>query len=160
MDGPREVQLCLGATVGCCGEGFLSPCWRLWWLGVSPRPESDGGTTEASPRDIQVTFDLIDPDFSGLRISPNDVCGGRGGYSDIDFGTSVTVRDETGTLIGSGTLGRGELVGSACRFKAVIDGVTSEASFYEVEVGSRGSLVYSNDELRSRGWLVSASLGD
>lgn len=100
------------------------------------------------------TFTLID---SGIRGS-DDNCFGSGGYDDIQAGVSVTVRDGGGSLLATGRLGPGvrqELV--TCTFEFEVPSLPM-SDFYSVEVGRRGELSYSFDELDSMGWRVAFSL--
>lgn len=95
-----------------------------------------------------------------------EFCSGRGGYDDIQVGTNVTIKDGTGTIIGTGSLGRGraaEPVGVenyalGCEFSFRVPDVR-KAAFYEVEVSHRGGLTFSYDELKTKGWFVRATLG-
>lgn len=91
-------------------------------------------------------------------------CSGLGGYSDMDAGADVTVKDQDGSLIATGSLGPGEISFledpfRACAFRFTVNGVP-DASFYEVEVGRRGGLTYSKAEMEAQDWTVEASLGD
>ncbi len=46
----------------------------------------------------------------------------------------------------------------ACEYPILVKDVP-RADFYEIEVGRRGSLKYSIDQLRAMGWNVSFKLG-
>lgn len=111
-------------------------------------------------------------------------CSGEGGYSDIDEGQQVVVKDAEGRTLAKGNLGAGRLVGfpeatsgndedtdsdpdrsaaddldfSYCQFKFTVEDVP-EADFYAVSVGRRGELTYSYAEMKKRDWKVSFSLG-
>jgi Protein of unknown function (DUF2510) len=101
------------------------------------------------------TFDLYDAD------SADSNCFGQGGYSDIGPGTPVTVTNENGTVIGTASLGHGSSSGgNDCTFTYGIDGLPSNASQYLIEVGSRGNVGYSHDQMVESGWAVSTKLGD
>lgn len=139
---------------------------------------SGGGGKETQT--ITGTFTLFD---IGGVIGGHESCSGDGGYSDIDAGMPVTVRDGDGTIVGGTSTRhstRDELVaslteeensgvdeaeelldgleGSICtlRFEVEVD----DADFYEVEVGNRGSLSYRKAELAERDWVVEFSLGN
>ncbi|MEJ7765634.1 MAG: hypothetical protein WKF86_09075 [Acidimicrobiales bacterium] len=90
-------------------------------------------------------------------------CYGAGGYSDIGTGTAVTVKNEAGTLIASGSLRQGNTSGlnefRVCVFRFEVAGVP-DAKFFQVEVSRRGGLTYSKAEMVSKAWNVHASLGD
>jgi hypothetical protein len=88
-------------------------------------------------------------------------CVTEGGYSDVGPGTSVTVEDETGRVVGVGTLGEGRLdYGSeaVCVFPFTVVGVP-RAAFYTVSVGRRGGLAFSFEDLSSQGWFAGLTLG-
>jgi hypothetical protein len=87
-------------------------------------------------------------------------CYGRGGYSDIKSGVSVTVRDGTSAILATGSLSDGQrsATGGRCTFTFRIPNI-KQADFYSVEVGRRGSLSYSFAEMRSNNWSVAFSLG-
>jgi hypothetical protein len=130
---------------------------------------------------ISGTFTLFD--IGGINGSPTS-CSGEGGYSDVDAGMPVTIRDGDGTIVGSTSTRnatQSELVaslvddgddtsedeaedliesldGSFCTlvFEAEVD----DAEFYEVEVGTRGSLSFRKSELEDENWNVGFTLGD
>ena len=118
-----------------------------------------GRATESS-HTIKGEMTLIDFD-SFRRMSVGASCSGDGGYSDIDEGATVSVKNQSGTLIGSGRLGPGKIEGDvlkACVFPFEVTGV-KDAEFFQVEVSRRGGLSYSKADMEQKGWTVSASLG-
>lgn len=98
-------------------------------------------------------FTLLD--FDGWSGDP---CSGDGGYDDIRAGLHVTVRDQTGTVLGTGALEGGTPLTAWCTFTFTVDALP-KADFYSVEVGRRGELTYSFEELESSEWTVYLSLG-
>ena len=110
------------------------------------------------PYEIRGEFTL--KEGSGKMGVPG--CSGTGGYDDIEYGLSVTVRDGSGHVLGTGRLGEGKLVGSylpkSCIFEFSVGGLP-EVKFYAVEVGRRGELIYSFEEMRATNWRVAFSLG-
>lgn len=105
--------------------------------------------SDARKVDVAGVFMLNDSD-SALQN-----CEGQGGYSDIFPGTSVTIRDEQGKIVGSTSLGRGESFGDYCLYTIAPTQVSS-SNFYTVEVSHRGQVTLEKDELGS----MSLSLGD
>lgn len=103
------------------------------------------------------TMTVSSSEFYGKN--DGDFCTGEGGYSDIQFGTSVTVTNEAGKVIGTAILGEGSVETNTCVFNFSVDDVNS-ADYYSIEVGRRGKLTYSNEEFESRDWTASATLGD
>jgi len=109
---------------------------------------------------IRGEMTLMDYD-SFRRMSAGSSCSGDGGYSDMDEGATVSVKNQSGTLIGSGHLGAGKIEGDvlkACVFPFEVKGV-KDAQFFQVEVGRRGGLSYSKADMEQKDWTVSASLG-
>jgi hypothetical protein len=102
-------------------------------------------------------------DYGSFRYDKiGDSCSGDGGYSDIDEGATVSVKNQSGTLIGSGRLGPGTVQGGStlkwCVFPFEVGGV-KDAEFFQVEVSHRGGLSYSKAEMQANDWTVHASLG-
>jgi hypothetical protein len=102
------------------------------------------------------TFTLIDSGFSSGKV-----CSGDGGYSDIDFGSNVTVYDGSGKILATGILGIG--IGtsySRCVFPVEISEKVPTKDFYAIEVTRRGKVTYSKSQLEEQDWEVSLTLGD
>lgn len=78
------------------------------------------------------------------------------GYSDLTDGTVVSIKDQTGTLLGSGVLSNGTL-GAGVTFDFTVADVP-EAEFYQVEIADRGELPYSLQQLEDAYWTVAASI--
>lgn len=127
-------------------------------------------TTTLPPNPVITgSFTLIDADVAGTW----NACAGTNGYDDFGPGMNVTVRDGEGKIVGVGNtealteadrtgiwaddveFSEGSTV--SCVVKFTVEVKPSE--FYSVEVGSRGELTYSADELEASGWHVELSLG-
>ena len=102
----------------------------------------------------------IDGEFTLFASTegPATNCYGTGGFSDISQGLSVTVRNESGTILATDRLGPGRRVGNRCAFTFTVTGI-AKSDFYSIEVGRRGDLTYSHDEMVRNEWRVAASLG-
>ncbi len=89
-------------------------------------------------------------------------CAGTGGYDDMTAGAPVTVKNEAGSVIGTGSLGQGvsdpNYPTVACDFSFTISDL-ADAKFYSVEVSHRGAINYSKADLDKAGWKISLSLG-
>jgi len=132
-------------------------------------------------RTIQGKFELFSA--GDVRGSATD-CEGTGGYSDVDEGMPVTVRDQRGNIVGSSATRHAESLdelarrlgdsdkpadvsrahelitqsrGIACVL--LFDVEVGNADFYEIEVGRRGKISYSKKELEQRKWRVTLTLG-
>lgn len=101
-------------------------------------------------------------------------CAGRGGYSDIIQGATVTVTDQTGTIIATTGLAAGAMSTSSntldrpqpavpvvddrtCQFAFSVK--VPQRAFYGIEVTRRGKLTYSAAELTKVGNYVEMTLG-
>jgi hypothetical protein len=85
-------------------------------------------------------------------------CQGTGGYSDIGPGTGATLKDGEGKILATATLGSGSGTLITCTFTFTFTNVP-EVPFYSFEVGRRGALTYSLDDMKNRGWALGATLG-
>ncbi len=131
---------------------------------------------------ISGSFVLLD--LYGIEGS-NDDCSGAGGYDDFGAGMDVTVRDGAGELIGrtdtrnapeselADYLSRAEdgefdtpdeaeeflqeAEGSVC--VVLFDVEATAADYYEIEIGSRGDLSFSAEDLAESDGMVSLVLG-
>jgi hypothetical protein len=114
----------------------------------------------APTQSITGSFTLIS---SGIFAAGTPECSGEGGYSDIRPGLQVTVKNGSGSIIGKSSLGPNEYSGEnanvVCKYSFKINNVP-KADFYQIEVGSRGALSYSFEELRKQDWNVAFSLGN
>lgn len=110
------------------------------------------GTPRTSTRhDVHGTLTVANAALGGI-------CVDQPGYADIRAGAPVTLRDEGGTIIGTGTLGPGAAAGGGCEFAFTIPAVP-ERPFYSVEVSHRGQVTSSLADLAATGWRFALSLG-
>lgn len=89
-------------------------------------------------------------------------CNGTGGYDDLTGGAPVTVKNENGSVIATGSLDEGVSDTTyptvSCHFSFTIPNLP-DAKFYSIEVTHRGALTYSQDQLKSKDWKVDLSIG-
>jgi hypothetical protein len=133
---------------------------------VSAVSSSVAGAATAKSDQHTIIGYLSLQEAGGYFLGP---CHGSGGYVDIDQGTPVTVRDESGDVIGEGKFGTGKPTGaaiggklgyhSACVFKFVVRNVPVSAT-YTFQVSKRGGLTYTYQELARSKWQLGAVLGD
>lgn len=115
--------------------------------------------TGDSERPLTVKLQLLD--FDG----GSDCDGGSGGYDDIGPGMPITVKDQDGKLIGSGSLpdsGESQDVDGVtygCIWSVAVM-VPDDAQQYAVEGGSRGAVTYSQETLADHDWTAELSIGD
>ncbi|MFI9615370.1 hypothetical protein ACIHCM_27455 [Streptomyces sp. NPDC052023] len=159
-------------TVLAIGVGLGAAVVGACWAGVSLADENESGSPEAgATRSPSATAELPEDAMApfstdgtltvaelGPGLDPGELCSGTGGYSDIDFGTQVTVTDAVGTLVAMGSLGFGEKTEQGCQFPFTVDDITPGSKFYTVEVSHRGGLTQTEEELRAGG--LGFTLGD
>lgn len=81
-------------------------------------------------------------------LTGGGTCFGDGGYSDLQPGAQVVVRDAQGATVAAGSLGpgarpKGERYRNVmCEFPFTVEGVPSGGDLYSVEVGSRGEVTF------------------
>jgi len=106
---------------------------------------------------INGTFVLNGDSDSILTLGTT--CWGDDGYSDLAPGMPITVKDESGKILGATSLGTGTGNSSRCTFTFVLDGV-GDANIYSVEGGRRGAVSYPRSQLEDSGWTVALSIGN
>lgn len=115
-------------------------------------PESPAAASTSAPPVRAVAGTLII--YDSFTWSSETGCVGTGGYDDIHAGTQVVITDSAGVPIALGKLDEGELEGRVpgvisdiCRFTFSISQVPTGKGFYGVEVGHRGGVQYSEQEI-------------
>jgi hypothetical protein len=85
-------------------------------------------------------------------------CAGTAGYDDIKAGLQVTVKNEAGTVIGTGEFGSGTItIDGPCEFHFAVPNVP-KAAFYQIEAGHRGMIRYSYAQMQDNNWKVASTL--
>jgi hypothetical protein len=122
--------------------------------------------TASPPMSVTGRLDLTALDGSHFNVDlpegggQDKPCVGYGGYSDINQGAQVTIRDEKGTVVGAGQLGAGTLDVSSkpplCQFTWSVKDVPRGHSYYQLEVSHRGALELKEEQLRG---VVLSTLG-
>jgi len=177
--------ICVALLVAACGGAAATP----QIIYITPPPPSAGPVQEATPstaptrrptteptlatHDITVKMAVRGQPFgeSGtlLGVGENG-CETRGGYSDIGPGMQATIHNPAGDVIGFATFetpglrtqsmeGPLGLVPTECTFTTLVRDVP-EAESYGIEVGSRGTVQFSDDELAAAAWFAELSIGD
>ena len=151
---PRTRRRLLIGVIG----GIIAVC-----AGIATLVAITGGSASAGKQTLTGQFILIDSDILGDW----DSCFGSGGYDDFGAGMDVTVTDGDGKIIATATTenitSTDEDADTAkdadflCAVKFATE--VPKVPFYEIEVGSRGDLSYSQEELAAEDWHVQLSLG-
>jgi hypothetical protein len=86
------------------------------------------------------------------------------GYADIQAGTPVVVRDTSGAVVGSATLGDGTLRQQPlrgrdddCLFRFSL--TVPDRAEYRIEVGTRGTVRFSQADLERAHWTANLTIG-
>ena len=86
-------------------------------------------------------------------------CKGLGPYDDLLGGTVVTVVDETGATVATGSLDIGKVADrSTCEFAVVVQDVP-RADRYQLAIDGRPVGAFTYGDLEARGWQVALTLG-
>jgi len=108
---------------------------------------------------VKGSFSLLDKspsEYSTPITVSGSTCSGSGGYSDIDQGTQVTVKNGKGEVLTTTTLGAGSGGRYVCTFPFSFQ-ITEGEDRYVVTVSRRGDMSYSFNDLKSTG--VALQLG-
>ena len=116
-----------------------------------PRESSNQPPTH----DITVTIALYGYDNI---VGTGSLCMGTGGFDDMGFGTSITVMDQAGVVIGTGMIETTTRHNETCTLSGVVRDVP-EVSFYQFKISHRGAPSYSLQEMKDANWVVELSLG-
>lgn len=140
----------VGVVVVLAGVGLvaLQP-----WKSSSSKGSGSAASATPSPSTTTVRGEFVLYDSDMYSCSPSS------GYSDIGSSTPVTLKNESGTLIGSTSLGFGTGSGSTCTWSYSFPGVSTDFTYYTVSVGRRGDITNSHSEMVTNGWKFSTSLG-
>lgn len=138
--------------------------------GGSGESEEDAAATGPSTQTIQGELQLTGGVHELFDIGESDefACAppSDSGYSDIQEGAQVVVRDGEGSTLATSSLEEGRAYGTQseafqgpCVFSFEVRDVP-ESDFYTIEVSHRGEITYSREELESAGWTAELTLGD
>ncbi|MGV0736115.1 DUF732 domain-containing protein [Mycobacterium syngnathidarum] len=136
------------------------------------RQLEDGGAQQGLPAD-KIAVDMFCPNFSkGFRVlekttvtgtfalsdnaglegimSDGTTCQGANGYSDVNPGTIVIVKNGRGDVLATTTLGTGKGSAASCVFTFSVP-LTEGEDRYVLSVGRRGEFSYSFEQLVAKG---------
>lgn len=139
-------------------SALLAACSTLPSTHPPESAPSEGVTGNLLLTDSGGTFGSGSGPFGPIA---GQACDGVGGYSDIAAGSSVVVKDASGTIIGSATLRDGVTVGTAgnqCNFMFAL--ILPQSSFYQFQIGNRAGVTYSLAQMKQANWTISLSLGN
>ncbi|MGV9245951.1 hypothetical protein [Streptomyces sp. NPDC003710] len=128
----RPGPLSAGLVGLALGAGIVGGAWA-----ISANSGPGAFTLEGS---FELTDSVI-PDGEGG-------CAGTRGYDDIRDGTSVTVYNAAGSVVGTGALSNSKYGEDTynCTFDVTVNDVPKGEKFYKVEVSHRGTLQLTADE--------------
>jgi hypothetical protein len=123
----------------------------------APATAESAASTDAGTVRIAVVMTLSDGKTARAG------CVGTGGYSDIGPGTPVRITNQAGDILSAGSLGEGvsSIVGNSatCMWTVGMKDIPAGEKFYSAEVGSRGQITKSADDLAASYWKFELSLG-
>ncbi len=96
------------------------------------------------------TFVLSDNAGAEGIVSDGETCQGANGYSDVNPGTIVTVKNGKGEMLATTTLGTGKGSPATCTFTFTVP-LTEGQDRYVLSVGRRGEFSYSFEQLVAKG---------
>ncbi len=146
MNVSRIFRLC-ALVLGLAMVASLSGCVTV----VDGRGSSgtDGDPVRAQEYELRIVFSLgVGLGTERYDIGPDCDTSESLGLGDIRTGTPIQVRDNAGTVIGSGSLG--ELDTSQWPVRCVWEDVLTvptRQDFYVIEVGTRGEVTFTEDEI-------------
>jgi hypothetical protein len=89
----------------------------------------------------------------------NPFCFGTNGYDDLKSNVPITITDEQNKIIAIGKTGYGSKTYEGCVMSFKIDNIP-KSSFYSIEVGRRGKIIFSFDQMVESKWRVGLIIGD
>ncbi|HJX43214.1 MAG TPA: hypothetical protein VJ352_06015, partial [Geodermatophilus sp.] len=79
---------------------------------------------------------------------------------DIGPGNPVTVRNGAGEILAASSLSDGDgVIGAYCTWTVVLPDVAADEDFYSIEIGRRGEISFSREELAQSDWVAELSIG-
>jgi len=132
------------------GVAVLASCTR-----GSPPPSTHRLSGEYA---VHGVYPKSQPLTDGAPCSAVDV-----GYPDIHPGTPVVVKTTSGAVIGSATLGTGDLrltgtFRNDCVYTFSLR--VPDASQYQIEVSDRGAVSFSKDDMAKAHWKAELRIGN
>jgi hypothetical protein len=142
------------------------PTFRRWLMvlavlaaiaGTAALVQARSSTAPPSKVEIGGTFTL--KSVRGINHGPalNGGCFGMNGYSDIQPGTQVRVKDATGKVVGVGALEGGTYLEDSfsCRFDFVV--TVPDSDYYQVAVSHRGDVAADRSTAQAK--AIALTLG-
>ncbi|EHB55020.1 hypothetical protein MycrhDRAFT_2214 [Mycolicibacterium rhodesiae JS60] len=113
-------------------------------------PQFNQGFRILESAKISGVFVLSDSLGTGSIETDGQTCHGVDGYADVGRSTPVTVKNGTGEVLTSTSLGPGTGNTATCTFSFTF-AITEGQDRYVVSIGRRGEFSYSFEQLRGRG---------
>jgi hypothetical protein len=129
-------------------------------LSVGPMPTMPTRATGQPPYALFGRLTLVGPNLAYVAST----CAGQGDDADIQAGAPITVTDESGAVLGVGSLGTGHQrrardgdAPEACEFEFEVGGIR-EVEIYRIALERRGALQYSLAQMKERNWSIRLQL--
>jgi serine/threonine protein kinase len=103
----------------------------------------------AEPFTLSGTVHLASADVTMNGASRGYECVGAGEFADVGPRTAITVKNESGTVLGKGTISESTSQRDGCDLAFTVADVPAGAKFYRVQVGRHGESSFTEAEAKS-----------
>jgi hypothetical protein len=139
---------------------FAIPAIALLFLGCTPKPETLSGDLILPATSSSNISGFATREKFGEKCTGFDATG-KNELEPIKNGAQIQVKDASGKLVATGTLGEGKMVDltglGACQLPFSVANIPA-SNFYTIEVGSQKGLSYSLQDLKAKNWQIRLSL--
>jgi hypothetical protein len=129
-------------------------------LGCTPKPETLSGDLILPATSSSNISGFATREKFGEKCTGFDATG-KNELEPIKNGAQIQVKDASGKLVATGTLGEGKMVDltglGACQLSFSVANVPA-SNFYTIEVGNQKGLSYSLQDLKAKNWQIRLSL--
>lgn len=156
----KRLLIALSTTLllAACGGTAATPSPTLAPPSPTPTPTPTPSPTPVPTTELHTLTGTFTLDQDDTVDKPAGDCRGTGGYSDIRSGNDVLVKDETGTIIGTGRTEVETAGVRRCVYAFEVIGLP-EAKFYDVTVGRREGPTWSLADMESMNWHIALTIG-
>lgn len=112
--------------------------------------DRSGAEAESGPGTFAIRGTISVPSstyITGGGEQPGGFCTVKDGYEDLRTGASVAVTNAAGDVVGVSSLVDIDRAASECRYSFDVAGVKDGSPSYGIEVGNRGIVEYTRDQL-------------
>ncbi len=125
--------------------------WRLVSAALVAAATATATASCASKEPEAATFTVrgtVAVDAGNEVVRDGEPCSGVGGYDDMRQGAPVAITADDGKTLALGKLEEGRFTPGRCTFKFAVGEVPAGHKFYGVEVGHRGVIKETEEDVR------------